>query len=233
MKKIGLIGGMSWESTALYYRIINETVKQQRGGLHSARLVLESLDFAEIEHLQHVGNWEGAGKILGKAARSLELAGADFLILCTNTMHKIASAIEAEVAIPLLQIADATADEILRSGNRKIGLLGTAFTMEQSFYRDRLVAQGLTVLVPNQDDRGIVHRIIYEELCIGIVQDKSRLEYRRIIQELVDNGAQAIILGCTEISLLIGDGDSSVPLFDTTAIHARRAVKFALETEEH
>ena len=228
MKTIGLIGGMSWESTVPYYRQINETVKQRLGGLHSARIILYSVDFHEIERLQHAGDWEAAGKLLADCARALESAGADFLVLCTNTMHKVAPAIEAAVRIPLLHIADATAEEINQSGFSAVGLLGTRFTMEQDFYRDRLRGRhGLQVLVPAQEDREVVHRVIYDELCLGKVLPGSRSEYRRIIDALVSQGAEAIILGCTEISLLVDQQDSSVPLFDTAAIHARKAAEWA------
>lgn len=230
MKTIGLIGGMSWESTVSYYRLINEAVKEKLGGLHSAKLVLYSVDFHEIEELQRKGDWETAGAVLAAAARSLEAAGASFLILCTNTMHKVARHIEDAVAIKLLHIADPTAAEIRKSGYSVVGLLGTRFTMEQPFYRERLIERhGLEVRVPAVQDRDIVHRIIYEELCLGIVKDESRIAYRRVIQGLAAQGAQAIILGCTEISLLVGEQDSAVPLFDTTAIHARAAVFEALK----
>ena len=230
MKTIGLIGGMSWESTVPYYRQINEAVKAQLGGLHSARVVLYSVDFHDIEVLQRAGDWEGAGQILVDAAKSLEAAGADFLVVCTNTMHKVAPAIEASVSIPLLHIADATAAAISSAGHSVVGLLGTRFTMEQAFYRDRLSERhGLQVVVPDAEDRAIIHRIIYEELCLGVVRAESRLEYRRIMNELARQGAQAIILGCTEITLLVGAEDSALPLFDTTAIHARAAAGRALE----
>ena len=229
MKTIGLIGGMSWESTVPYYRIINETIRARLGGLHSAKLVLYSVDFHEIEQLQCAAQWEVAGARLGEAGRSLARAGADFLVLCTNTMHKVAPAIESAARLPLLHIADVTAVEVLAAGHRKVGLLGTRFTMEQDFYRQRLVeAHGLQVLIPDDADRGIVHRIIYDELCCGIVLDQSRKEYRRIIAGLVEQGAEAVILGCTEISLLAGVADSSVALFDTTAIHARKAAEYSL-----
>lgn len=229
MKIIGLIGGMSWESTVPYYRQINETIKHRLGGLHSAKIVLYSVDFHDIERLQHAGDWEAAGAMLAEAARSLEAAGADFLVLCTNTMHKVASSIEAAVAIPLFHIADPTATEIKRAGHSSVGLLGTRFTMEQAFYRDRLSERhGLQVIVPNAEDRDIIHRIIYEELCLGVVLPESRSEYRRIMESLAAQGAEAIILGCTEISLLVSQTDSSVPLFDTTAIHARAAAEEAL-----
>ncbi len=231
MKIIGLIGGMSWESTVPYYRQINESVKARLGGLHSAKIILYSVDFHEIERLQHTGNWEAAGALLANAARALELAGADFVVLCTNTMHKVAPAIERAVRIPLLHIADPTAEEIRLAGHSRIGLLGTRFTMEEAFYRDRLRERhGLQVLVPDPADREIVHRAIYEELCLGQVRPESRAEYRRIIAALVAQGAEAVILGCTEISLLIGQADATVPLFDTTVIHARKAAEWALST---
>ncbi len=229
MKTIGLIGGMSWESTVTYYRQINETIKERLGGLHSAKLVLYSVDFDEIEQFQHSGNWEAAGAVLAGAARSLEAAGAGFIVLCTNTMHKVAASIEASVDIPLLHIADPTANEIKRAGHTTLGLLGTRFTMEQDFYRDRLSSRhNLRVITPAPIDREIVHRIIYEELCLGDVKSESRAEYRRIMAVLASQGAQAIILGCTEISLLVSQQDSPVPLFDTTAIHAMAAAEEAL-----
>jgi len=229
MKTIGLIGGMSWESTVPYYRQINEAIKQRLGGLHSAKIILYSVDFHEIEQLQRAGDWEAAGIILAGAARSLETAGAAFLVLCTNTMHKVASSIEAAVTIPLFHIADPTAVEIKRAGHSTIGLLGTRFTMEQAFYRERLSAgHGLQVIVPGTEDREAIHRIIYEELCLGVVKFESRNEYRRIMRSLASQGAQAIILGCTEISLLVNQQDSEIPLFDTTAIHARAAAEEAL-----
>ena len=229
MKTIGLIGGMSWESTIPYYRIINQTIKQQLGGLHSAKIVLVSVDFHEIEALQRAGDWETSGQLLAQAARSLELAGADFIVLCTNTMHKVAAAIESAVKIPLFHIADPTAQEIKQQGFKRIGLLGTRFTMEQDFYKQRLQQQhGLEVVVPTSEDMDIVHRIIYQELCLGKIVDASRLEYRRIMANLLEQGAQAIILGCTEISLLVGAQDASVPLFDTTGLHATKAAEFAL-----
>jgi aspartate racemase len=229
LKTIGLIGGMSWESTALYYRIINETVKERLGGLHSARLVLVSVDFHEIERLQHAGDWEQAGALLANSARSIAAAGAGNVVLCTNTMHKVAAAIESAVAIPLLHIADPTARAILQSGIRSIGLLGTRFTMEQAFYRERLSQQhGLKVIVPDERDRDAIHRVIYDELCLGQVLDTSRQAYRQIIDRLVAAGAEAVILGCTEIAMLIGPKDSPVPLFDTTALHARAAAEWAV-----
>lgn len=230
MKTIGLIGGMSWESTVPYYRVINETVKEQLGGLHSAKLVLYSVDFHEIEELQRQGDWDSAGLAMVHAASSLQAAGASFLVLCSNTMHKVAHQIEAAVSIPLLHIADPTAAAIKTSGHTVVGLLGTRFTMEQAFYKDRLRDHhGLQVIVPAQADRDIVHRIIYEELCLGIVKAESRAEYRRVMQELAAQGVQSIILGCTEISLLVDAQDSPVPLLDTTAIHARAAALQALK----
>ena len=229
MKTIGLIGGMSWESTVPYYRLINEGVKQRLGGLHSARIILYSVDFAEVEHFQRKGDWTAAGAMLAQAAQKLQGAGAEALVLCTNTMHKVADAIESAVQIPLLHIADPTAAQVHQAGLSTVGLLGTRFTMEQPFYKDRLVQQhGLQVLVPSASDRDTVHRIIYEELCLGQVREVSRQAYQRIMADLVAQGVQAIILGCTEISLLVGPDDAPVPLFDTTAIHAGSAVDWAL-----
>ncbi len=231
MKTIGLIGGMSWESTVPYYRQINETVKAQLGGLHSAKLVLVSVDFHEIEALQRAGDWEAAGAAMAQAARALAAAGADMVLPCTNTMHNVSQHIEAAVRIPLLHIADPTAAALQQAGVQRVGLLGTRFTMEQDFYRDRLVQQhGLQVITPDAPQRDTVHRIIYEELCLGVVRPESREAYRHVMASLVAQGAQAIILGCTEISLLVGEQDSSVPLFDTTALHARAAAMQALAT---
>lgn len=232
MRTIGLIGGMSWESTVSYYRIINETVRDRLGGLHSAKIVLYSVDFHQVERLQRAEDWEEAGLLLAQAASSLEAAGADLLVLCTNTMHKVAPAIEEAVAIPLLHIADPTADEIKAAGLRRIGLLGTRFTMEQDFYRDRLQrVHGIDVLIPGEDDRETVHRVIYDELCLGTARDSSRDEFREIINRLVGDGAQAVILGCTEIAMLVGAADSPVPVFDTTSIHARRAAEWATSAQ--
>jgi aspartate racemase len=229
MKTIGLIGGMSWESTIPYYRHINEAVKLKLGGLHSAKVILFSVDFHDIEQLQHAGQWGEAGAMLANAALSLERAGADFIVVCTNTMHKVVPAIEAAVHIPLLHIADPTARAIQAAGFETVGLLGTRFTMEQAFYRDRLQHEhGIKVLVPDAADRDTVHRIIYDELCLGQVKDASRDAYRAVIARLVRQGAQAVILGCTEISLLVGAPDAAVPLFDTTAIHAQAAAEHAL-----
>ena len=229
MKVIGLLGGMSWESTALYYRILNQQVKQRLGGLHSAELVLYSVDFQHIEQLQAAGEWQQAGEILADAARNLERAGAQFIVLCTNTMHKVAAQISAATDIPLLHIADATGRRIQQAGVHKVGLLATRFTMEQDFYRGRLHEQfGLEVITPDEADRLFVHEVIYQELCLGEVNPASRRRYREIMQRLVAQGAEAIILGCTEITLLVDATDASVPLFDTTLIHAEEAVFQAL-----
>jgi aspartate racemase len=228
MKTLGLIGGMSWESTVPYYRFINEAIKARLGGLHSARMVLYSVDFEEIARLQHAGDWDAAGQVLADAAQRLERAGAEALVICTNTMHKVAPAIEAKVRIPVLHVVDAVAAEIRAAGFHKVGLLGTRFTMEQPFYAQYLARHGLTTLVPEQADRDLVHRVVYEELCLGKIVDASRNEYRRIMATLAAQGAEAIILGCTEISMLVGPQDASVPLFDTTAIHARKAAEWAV-----
>ncbi|MEU7135968.1 aspartate/glutamate racemase family protein [Streptomyces sp. NPDC046261] len=228
MKTIGLIGGMSWESTAEYYRILNERTRERLGGLHSARCVLHSVDFAEIEQLQVQGRWAEAGDVLAGAARSLEAAGADLLLICTNTMHKVADSVEAAVSVPLLHLADATAAAVRAAGLRRVGLLGTAFTMEQDFYRGRLAAGGLDVRVPDAEGRALVHRVIYEELCLGVVREASRADYRRVVEELVAEGAEGVILGCTEIELLIGPEDSPVPVFPTARLHAEAAVDAAL-----
>jgi aspartate racemase len=229
MKTIGLIGGMSWESTIPYYRLINEAVKQRLGGLHSARIVLVSVDFHEVEVLQREGRWNEAGALLAQAAKSLEAAGADFVVLATNTMHKVADAITAAVAIPLLHIADPTAAAIKAEGLHTIGLLGTRFTMEQPFYRERLQSRhGIQVLIPDEAERALVHRVIYDELCLGTIRQESRQAYREVMRGLVARGAQALVLGCTEISLLVGAEDASVPVFDTTALHAAAAAATAL-----
>lgn len=228
MKTIGLLGGMSWESTLSYYQIINRAVGQARGGHHSARIVLFSVDFAEVESLQREGRWDEAGELLGEAARKLELAGAELLVLCTNTMHKVAWHIEQAVEIPLLHIADATADALIADGIQRVGLLGTAFTMEQPFYRERLERQGLAVLIPDRPARENVHRIIYDELCLGKINPDSRRLMLSAIDELADSGAQAVILGCTEIGLLVSAEHTKVPLYDTTCLHGLRAVELAL-----
>ncbi|MFE5549785.1 aspartate/glutamate racemase family protein [Streptomyces sp. NPDC056534] len=228
MKVIGMIGGMSWESTAEYYRLVNEFTRDRLGGLHSAQCVLYSVDFAEIEQLQSQGRWTEAGEILAAAAQALEAAGADMVLICTNTMHKVADCVEAVVSIPLLHLADATAEAVQASGLHRVGLLGTAFTMEQDFYRGRLQASGLDVRIPDAAGRTIIHQVIYEELCLGIVREESRAAYQKVITDLVAGGAEGIILGCTEIELLIGPKDSSVPVFPTARLHAEAAVRTAL-----
>ena len=228
MKTIGLLGGMSWESTAEYYRLANEFVRDRLGGLHSADCVIRSVDFAEIERLQVAGEWEAAGRILASEARALEAAGADLVVLCTNTMHKVAGAIEAAITVPFVHIAETTASAILSEGVTTVGLLATRFTMEQAFYVDRLAARGITAVVPNDVDRGIVHRIIYDELCLGIIRDESRAQYQRIMAGLVAQGVQGMIYGCTEIELLVGPGDTTVPVFPTTRLHIEAAVELAL-----
>lgn len=229
MKTIGLLGGMSWESTVGYYCAINEGVKNTLGGLHSAKIAMYSVDFEPIEKLQHAGNWKGTAIILSVAAQSIESAGADFLLICTNTMHKVAPEIEKSIKIPLLHIADATAEVLVHEGIKTVGLLGTAFTMEQDFYKGRLSENyGLNVLIPNEEDRQIVHKIIYQELCLGKIQADSKTEYLRIIDILANQGAEAVILGCTEIGMLVSQGDTKVKLFDTTAIHAEKAVEYAI-----
>jgi aspartate racemase len=230
MKTIGLIGGMSWESSIEYYRIINEETKRRLGGLHSAKSVMVSVDFAEIETLQHEGRWDEAGRILARVAQDVERGGADLLVLCTNTMHKVADEMQASVHIPLLHIADATAQRIKAAGLTRVGLLGTRFTMEQDFYKGRLVEKhGLEVLTPDEIEREIVHCVIYDELCLGLIQDESREAYQRIMAGLIERGAQGIILGCTEIELLVHAEDCAVPLFPTTRIHAEAAVEYALK----
>jgi aspartate racemase len=228
MKTIGLLGGMSWESTELYYRCINEETKRALGGLHSAPIAMVSVDFQEIEELQHRGDWAAAAEILARKARQVESAGADFLLICTNTMHKVAEEVESAISIPLLHLADATATRIEESGIKTVGLLGTKFTMEQDFYKGRLEQQGLSVLIPSEDDRELIHRIIYHELCLGDVRASSRTEYLRIIEQLNAAGAEGVIEGCTEIVMLVQQEHTSIPLFDTTAIHAQEAVVEAL-----
>ena len=232
VKTIGLIGGMSWESSIEYYRILNEMTKAKLGGLHSGKSIMVSVDFAEIEILQHQGRWAEAAEILMEAAKDLENGGADFIVLCTNTMHKVADELEASVKIPLLHIADATAQRVKDSGIQKIGLLGTRFTMEEEFYKGRLSQKyGLNVSIPNAEEREIVHRVIYEELVLGKIIPRSKEQYLGIMERMVDQGAEGIILGCTEIGLLIHQEDSEVPLFDTTRIHAEAAVEYALMAE--
>jgi aspartate racemase len=228
MKTIGLIGGMSWESTVTYYRIVNEVVKEKLGGLHSAKCLLSSVDFQEIETCQAKGEWERSGELLADAAEGLQRAGADFFVICTNTMHKVAPQIASRVTIPLLHIADATADELLSRGVREAALLGTRYTMEQDFYKARLEARGIHVRIPEGSDIALVNGVIFDELCQGIVSDASKAEYLRIIDSLSQKGAGGVILGCTEIGMLVSQKDTSVPLFDTTLIHARRAALYAL-----
>lgn len=230
MKTIGLLGGMSWESTVSYYRALNEGVKAALGGLHSAKLCLYSVDFAEIERLQHAGDWDATAEILCRAARSVEAGGADFLLIGTNTMHKVAPQIAEAITIPLLHIADATAQRLAADGIYRVGLLGTRFTMEEDFYKGRIARGfGIEVLVPDAAQRDLVHEVIYTELCLGQVKEASRLRFLEIIQSLREQGAEAVILGCTEIALLVQQSHTEVPLYDTTAIHAEEAVKWALE----
>ncbi len=229
MKLIGLIGGMSWESTALYYRLMNEEVRANLGGLHSARILLHSVDFHDIEQRQHRGDWDGTAEILGEAARGLKEGGAEFLVLATNTMHKVASSIEAASGLPLLHIADPTGEALVRDGVKRVALLGTRFTMEQDFYRARLESRfGLEVMVPEQGERDDIHRIIYEELCLGVTMAQSAERYAAIIAAMKARGAEAIILGCTEITMIVSDANSVLPVYDTTALHARAAVAAAL-----
>ena len=232
MKTIGLLGGMSWESTIEYYRLLNQIVKAELGGLHSAKILMYSFDFEELVQLKHKGDWSKIGRLLAEAAVDLEGGGADCILVATNTMHKVADAIMVATSIPLIHIADATAEEIKRQGVQRVGLLGTRFTMEESFYKDRLIYQhGLAVQVPNGEERDLVHDVIYDELCLGKIRRASRDRYRQVISNLVNSGAEAIILGCTEIGLLVKPEDSPVPLFDTTEIHAAAAVKWAISEE--
>lgn len=228
MKTIGLLGGMSWESTIPYYQIINEEVKKALGGLHSAKIVLYSVEFDEIEKCQSSGDWDKSAQILGNAAKELEAAGADFILICTNTMHKVAPQIEMMIGVPIVHIADATADKLEDAGIRKVGLLGTKYTMTQDFYMQKLIDRGFEVVIPDDKDIDVVNNIIYGELCLGEIMYDSRKEYQRIIEGLKDKGAEAVILGCTEIGLLIHQDDSVLPIFDTTEIHAKRAAEIAL-----
>lgn len=229
MNTIGLLGGMSWESTASYYKEINEGIKETLGGLHSAKICLYSVDFDEIEKLQHKGSWKETAEILSKAAKAVEAGGADFLLICTNTMHKVADEIQASISIPLVHIADATAEKLTEDGIKRVGLLGTKFTMEQDFYKNRVSDKyGIEVLVPNEMDRKTVHNIIYNELCLGKINDDSRSKYIEIVEKLFSQGAEAVILGCTEIALLIQQQHTNVPLYDTTQLHAVQAVKMAV-----
>ena len=226
-----MLGGMSWESTAFYYRALNEGIKQTLGGLHSAKIILNSVDFDEIEKLQHEADWNATAEILKQAAKSVEAGGADFLIICTNTMHLVAPQIQSAINIPILHIADATANALVKDNINTVGLLGTAYTMEKAFYKGRLTENfGIKVLVPGEEQRAFVHKVIYEELCLGQISEKSREAYVEIIHQLHCDGAEAVILGCTEITLLVGQDDTKVPLFDTTTIHAEQAVRYALLT---
>lgn len=229
MKTIGLIGGMSWESTIPYYRIINEEVKNRLGGLHSAKIVLYSVEFDEIERCQSSGDWERSGDILGRAAQGLEAAGADFLLICTNTMHKVAPQVASMVHIPIVHIADATADELEKNHIRRVGLLGTRYTMTQDFYKQILIDREIDVVIPDEPDIEVVNDVIFHELCMGEVKEESRRQFQRIIEGLKGKGAEGVILGCTEIGLLVQQSDSSLPIFDTTVIHAKRAAEMALD----
>ncbi len=229
MKTIGLIGGMSWESTVTYYQILNETIKKELGGLHSAKCLLYSVDFAEIEKYQAEDNWSKSAEVLADAASNLEKAGADFILICTNTMHKIAPQIQTKISIPILHIAEATADELERSQITKVALLGTRYTMTQDFYKSKLIDRGIDVLIPNENDIEIVHNVIYKELCVGTISLESKKEFLRIIDDLSEQGAQGVILGCTEIGLLIKQSDTKIPLFDTTFIHASKAALLSIE----
>lgn len=229
MKTIGLLGGMSWESTVHYYQIINEEVQNELGGLHSAKIVLYSVEFAEIEQYQSSGQWARCGEILGKAAKSLETAGADFILICTNTIHKVAPQIASAIQIPMIHIADATADELEKYGIRRVGLLGTKYTMTQDFYKDRLADRGIEVLIPDAANVDVINTVIFEELCVGKINEASRKRFQSIIEKLKDAGAEGVILGCTELGLLLRQSNVSIPLFDTTGIHAKKAVQIALE----
>lgn len=229
MKTPGLIGGMSWESTATYYQIINETVKKQLGGLHSAQCLLYSVDFAEIEKYQTNGEWEKGGEILAGVASRLEKAGADFIVICTNTMHKVAPQIQSKIGIPILHIAEATADELVKNSIKTVALLGTKYTMTQDFYKEKLVSRGIEVLIPDEADIETVNAVIYNELCLGVISETSKAAYLQIIDKLARRGAQGVILGCTEIGLLVNQSDTAVPLFDTTVIHATRTAMLSIE----
>lgn len=229
MKTIGLLGGMSWESTAHYYRIINEEVQNRLGGLHSAKIILHSVDFSEIEQYQTGGQWETCGEILGKAAENIEAAGADFILICTNTMHKVAPQIASKIQIPIIHIADAAADELEQFSIRRVGLLGTKYTMTQDFYKERLTDRGIEVLIPNDADIEAINTVIFEELCVGTINEASRKKLQGMIEKLKEKGAEGVILGCTELGLLIRQSDASIPVFDTTVIHAKRAAQIAAE----
>ena len=229
LKTIGLIGGMSWESTATYYKIINETVKEKLGGLHSAKCILYSVDFQEIEECQANGNWEKSGEILGEAAYNLEKAGADFIVICTNTMHKVVNQIKEKISIPILHIAEMTAEKILEKGLKNIALLGTKYTMEQDFYKSKLIEKGINVIIPDKNDIEIINEVIYDELCLGIINSNSKKKFLEIVDKLRSKGAEGIILGCTEIGLLIKNEDTDVPLFDTAIIHAEQAAIYSIK----
>ena len=230
MKTIGLIGGMSWESTVPYYRIINEEVRDRLGGLHSAKLILYSVEFDEIEKCQSTGSWEKSGEILGSAAQGLESAGADFILICTNTMHKVAPQVASMVQIPIVHIADATADELEKCGVQTVGLLGTKYTMTENFYKQKLIDRGIDVIIPDEAEADVINNIIFHELCMGEIRTDSRKKFQEIIDRLKEQGAEGVILGCTEIGLLVHQADSPLPVFDTTLIHAKRAVELALES---
>ncbi|WLD73876.1 MULTISPECIES: aspartate/glutamate racemase family protein [Leptotrichia] len=229
MKTIGLIGGMSWESTVTYYKIINETVKEKLGGLHSAKCILYSVDFQEIEECQANGNWEKSGEILGEAAYNLEKAGADFIVICTNTMHKVVNQIKEKISIPILHIAEMTAEKILEKGLKNIALLGTKYTMEQDFYKSKLIEKGINVIIPDKNDIEIINEVIYDELCLGTINSDSKKKFLEIVDKLRSKGAEGIILGCTEIGLLIKNEDTDVPLFDTAIIHAEQAAIYSIK----
>ena len=229
MKTIGLIGGMSWESTVTYYKIINETVKERLGGLHSAKCILYSVDFQEIEECQANGNWEKSGEILGEAAYNLEKAGADFIVICTNTMHKVVNQIKEKISIPILHIAEMTAEKILEKGLKNIALLGTKYTMEQDFYKSKLIEKGINVIIPDKNDIEIINEVIYDELCLGTINSDSKKKFLEIVDKLRSKGAEGIILGCTEIGLLIKNEDTDVPLFDTAIIHAEQAAMYSIK----
>ena len=229
LKIIGLIGGMSWESTVTYYKIINETVKEKLGGLHSAKCILYSVDFQEIEECQANGNWEKSGKILGEAANNLEKAEADFIVICTNTMHKVVNQIKEKISIPILHIAEMTAEKILEKGLKNIALLGTKYTMEQDFYKSKLIEKGINVIIPDKNDIEIINKVIYDELCLGIINSNSKKKFLEIVDKLRNKGSEGIILGCTEIGLLIKNEDTDVPLFDTAIIHAEQAAMYSIK----
>ena len=229
LKTIGLIGGMSWESTVTYYKIINETVKEKLGGLHSAKCMLYSIDFQEIEECQANGNWEKSGEILGEAANNLEKAGADFIVICTNTMHKVINQIKEKISIPILHIAEMTAEKILEKGLKNIALLGTKYTMEQDFYKSKLIEKEINVIIPDKNDIEIINKVIYDELCLGTINSNSKKKFLEIVDKLRSKGAEGIILGCTEIGLLIKNEDTDVPLFDTAVIHAEEAAIYSIK----